>query len=175
MDFARLGGFCAPLDSASKEKLMKTANLDQKQNFLHVYDCIRISLLIALGLGMLWILLVQCLPRIMTTIVSVFGIIALAFLGIIFLTGKVAKVSSWITVLIGLALLGTSVMFTCFLCFYRLRNKLIGIFLDWATYFFKEHCLYFFYIFIFIALTAGLVVLCMFQHLAYLSHSDLTH
>lgn len=171
VDFTRLGGFCAPVDSASKDRLMKTANLEQKWNFLNIYDCIRISLLIALGLGLLWMLFVQCLPRVISNIVTVLAIIALAFLGIILLSGKVSRVSSWVTVLLGLSLLGVALLFTCFLCFYRLRNKLISIFLDWATYFFKDYCLMFLYPFIFVGLTAGLIVLCMFQHLAYLSHS----
>lgn len=61
------------------------------------------------------------------------------------------------------------------LCFYRLRNKLINIFLDWSTHFLKDHMLYYLYPFIFIALTVGLIVLCMFQHLAYLSNADPTH
>lgn len=119
-------------------------------------------------------LLVQCFPRAVSTVVTVLAIISLGFLGIIFLSGKVTRVSSWVTVLIGLGLLGVALMFACFLCFYRLRNKLISIFLDWATYFFKDHCLMFLYTFIFMGFTAGLIVLCMFQHLAYLSHSDLT-
>ncbi len=175
VDFTRLGGFCAPVDEASRERLMKTANLEQKWNFLNIYDCIRISLLISLGLGLVWMLLVQCIPRAMSTIVTALAIVSLAFLGIIFLSGKVTRVNSWVTTLIGLGLLGVGVMFACFLCFYRLRNKLISIFLDWATYLLKDQCMTFFYIFIFMGFTAGLIVLCMFQHLAYLSHSDLSH
>lgn len=175
VDFTRLGGFCAPLDSASKDRVMKTANLTQKWNFLNIYDCIRISLLIALGMGFLWMILVQCIPRVISTVVTVLAIVAIAFLGIIVISGRISGMSSWVSIVLGLILMGTAVMFACFLCFYRLRNKLINIFLDWSTQFLKEHCAYFLYPFIFIALTAGLIVLCMFQHLAYLSHAEPTH
>ena len=152
---------------------MQTAHLQDKWNFLNVYDSVRISLLLALGLGVLWMLFVQFFPRLMATVVTVLAIIALGFLGILFLSGKISGIQPWVTLLIGLFLVALAILFACFLCFYRLRNKLIGIFLDWSTVFLKEHCIYFFYTFVFIALTAGLIVLCMFQHLAYLSHSDL--
>jgi hypothetical protein len=175
VDFTRLGGFCAPVDSASKDRLMKTANLEQKWNFLNIYDCIRISLLISLGMGIIWMLLVQCIPRAMSAVITVLAIISLAVLGIVFLSGKVTRAGTWVTVLIGVGLLVVALMFACFLCFYRLRNKLISIFLEWATYFLKENCMLFLYTFIFMGLTAGLIVLCMFQHIAYLSHSDLSH
>lgn len=173
VDFGRLGGFCAPLDEASKQRLMDTANLNEKWNFLNIYDAIRISLLIAFGLGILWMICVQICPRAMAMIVAILAIISLIVLGIMIWAGKLSGISDWVKIVLGIVLIGIALLFTCFLCFYRLRNKLIGIFLDWATYFFKEHCLYFIFPFIFIALTAGLIVLCMFQHMAYLSGSDL--
>jgi MFS family permease len=126
-------------------------------------------------MGLLWMILVQCIPRIISTVVTVLAIIAIGFLGIIVISGRISKLSSWVCVVLGLILLGIAVMFACFLCFYRLRNKLINIFLDWSTHFLKDHMLYYLYPFIFIALTVGLIVLCMFQHLAYLSNADPTH
>lgn len=116
---------------------MDTANLREKWNFLNIYDSVRISLLLALGLGILWMLFVQFFPRLMSTIVTILAIITIGFLGILFLSGKIAGTQTWVTIFIGLFLVGLAILFACFLCFYRLRNKLIGIFLEWATHFLR--------------------------------------
>ena len=59
-----------------------------------------------------------------------------------------------------------------FLCVYRRRLKLIGLFLDYATHFLSSNCIVFVYIPVFIILTIGLIVLCTFQHLAFASHYE---
>jgi hypothetical protein len=151
---------------------MNTANLNSKWNFLNIYDCIRISLLVALGLGILWVMIVQCIPRVVALVVTVLAILSLGAMGIFVLVGNISSINNTVKIILGTILIGLAVLFSFFLCFYRRRNKLIGIFLDWSTRFMKEHIIYFFYPFIFIALTAGLVALCLFQHLAYLSKSQ---
>lgn len=131
------------------------------------------SLLIALGLGCLWVLFVQCIPRIMASIATVCAILAVGAIGILALIGKIKGTSPVVTLILGFVLIGIALMFACFLCFYRLRHKLVPIFLDWASKYFKEHCATFVITFVFVLLTGGLVVLCLFQHIAYISHSPL--
>ena len=97
-------------------------------------------------------LFVQCFPRAMASVVAVLAILALGFLGILILMGKVTGISTVVTLIVGLVLVGIAVLFAAFLCFYRLRNKLVPIFLDWGTCFLREHCGYFLLIFIFIIL-----------------------
>ena len=172
VNFGRLGGFCAPTDVQAQNRLMETANLNSKWNFLNIYDCIRISLLVALGLGVLWMLVVQCIPRVVALVVTVLAILSLLAMGIFVLIGNISNISNTVKIILGVILIGLAVLFSFFLCFYRRRNKLIGIFLDWSTRFMRDHIVYFFYPFIFICLTAGLVILCLFQHLAYLSKSQ---
>jgi hypothetical protein len=62
-------------------------------------------------------------------------------------------------------------MFAFFLCFFRRRHRLTGVFMDWASRSTKEKLSYYLFTLLFIAFSAGLIVLCLFQHLAFLSHS----
>lgn len=175
INFARLGGFCTPTDPTAKATLIKTDNLQAKWNFLYIYDSIRISLLVALVLGCLWVLLVQCMPRAIASIASVLAILALATLGVLVLLGKLHGTSTVVNLVVGFLFLAMALLFACYMCCYRLRGKLVSIFLDWAARFFKERCIYFFLTFVFILLTAGLIVLCLFQHLAFTSHNAPIH
>ena len=171
VNFANLGGFCAPTNATQRLLLIKTANLQSKYDFLTIFNSILLSLLIALGLGCVWVLFVQCLPRAMATVATVGAVLVIGTIGVMALMGKITGTTTVVTLIVGIILLGIAVMFACFLCFYRLRHKLVPIFLDWSSRFFKEHCLYFFFTFLFVVLTAGLIVLCLFQHIAYISHN----
>jgi hypothetical protein len=167
-----LGGFCAPSDEAAQEKLVKTANLDQKWNFLEIYDSIRLSIIISLVIGFIWTQLVQFIPRGMTAFVTVLSILTLAAIGIIILIDNSERISGIVKVIIAVVAITTAVLFTFFLCFFRRRNRLTGVFIDWGTKLAKEKFSYYLFTLLFIIFTVGLIVLCLFQHLAFLSHSD---
>lgn len=107
----------------------------------------------------------------MASIATVCAVLAIGAIGVLALIGKVTGTTTVVTIIAGIILLAIAIMFACFLCFYRLRHKLVPIFLDWASKFFKEHCFYFFLTFVFVILTAGLIALCLFQHIAYISHN----
>lgn len=171
VNFDRLGGFCAPTDSVAQEKLVKTANLDQKWHFLDVYDSILFGILISLAIGLIWSQLVQFLPRAMTAIVTVLSIFILAGIGIIMMIDHSENVSVLWKLAIAIVSLAVAVMFAFFLCFFRRRNRLTGVFIDWATKILRERLSYYLFTFLFIGFSAGLIVLCLFQHLAFLSHS----
>lgn len=133
VNFDRLGGFCAPSDEYAQQKLIQTANLNQKWNFLEIYDSVKLSILISLVVGFLWAQLVQFLPRGMTAFVTVLSIVALAALGVIMLIDKSEGVSAVWKVVIAIVTITTAVLFVFFLCFFRRRNRLTGVFIDWAT------------------------------------------
>ena len=152
--------------------LVKTANLEHKWNFLNIYDCVRISLLVALGIGTLWVFLVQCLPRFISNIATPLAILSLGALGVVVLLGNFSAISQPLKYALGFVLIGFAVLFAFFLCFYRRRSELIAIFLDWATRFMRAEGCFFTYLLIFLVFTAGLVMLCLFQHAAYLSRSE---
>jgi predicted Na+-dependent transporter len=133
VNFDRLGGFCAPTDSVAQEKLMETANLNQKWNFLDVFDSIKLSVLISLAIGIVWSQLVQCLPRLMTSFVTVLSILTLAGIGVVMLIDHSEGVSSIWKLIIAIVSITIAVMFAFFLCFFRRRNRLTGVFIDWST------------------------------------------
>jgi hypothetical protein len=157
INFDRLGGFCAPNDQFAQEKLIKTANLESKWGFLEIYDSVRLCIVIALVVGLFWSQLVQCFPRGMTAIATVLSIVS---------------GSSILKICVGVILITVAVLFTFFLCFFRKRNRLTGVFIDWSTRLAKERVSYYFFVLLFILMTAGLIVLCLFQHLAFLSSSE---
>lgn len=98
---------------------------------------IRISLLIALGIGLVWLVLVHLMPRIMSVASIVFSIIILLVTGaVVFLDRSSGYQNNGLgRILIGTGLIVAAVLFALELCFYRRRIKLTGIFLDWATKF----------------------------------------
>ena len=58
------------------------------------------------------------------------------------------------------------------LCLYRRRLNVTGIFLDYASKFLASKPINFLYIVLFLILTVGLIVLCLFQYLALSSHGE---
>ena len=85
VNFGRLGGFCAPVDQAAQEKLITTANLSQKQNILAIFDSVKIGAGISIIMGIIWLLLVQLLPRFTVNLVSFLSILMFGTIGSIFL------------------------------------------------------------------------------------------
>ena len=58
------------------------------------------------------------------------------------------------------------------LCLYRRRLNVSGIFLDYASKFLASKPVNFLYIVLFLALTVGLIVLCLFEYLALSSNGE---
>lgn len=114
----------------------------------------------------------QCFPRAMTAVVTIFSIISLAAMGVILLIDRSENVSTIAKLIIAIFLLVLAVLFSFFLCFFRRRNRLTGVFIDWGTRLAKQRLTYYLFTILFIVFTAGLIVLCLFQHLAFLSHSE---
>lgn len=117
----------------AQEKLIKTANLDEKWDFLEVFDSIKISILISLGIGLIWSQLVQFLPRAMTAIVTILSILILGGIGVILLIDHSDGASTILKLVVAFISIAIAVMFAFFLCFFRRRNRLTGVFIDWAT------------------------------------------
>ena len=87
-DVQRLGGFCIPEDSGAANSLINNANLQKKQGFLKTYDIIRLSLVISLIIGIVWVIFVQCMPKVMATAALILGSIILLVSGAILLLDK---------------------------------------------------------------------------------------
>lgn len=132
--FQRLGGFCAPTDEAARDKLIKNAGLQGKWNFLGTYDVMRISLLLALGIGIVWMILVQVIPRIMAPAAIFMGSLLLLTAGVLLFADNAhgwEGLEAW-RIIIAVFLILFSVLFFAMLCFYRRRVKTAGVLLHYA-------------------------------------------
>ena len=138
---------------------------------MDVYDSIRLSVIISLAIGILYSAVVQCFPRAIVSFVSVFSIFTLIGIGTLMLLDHSEGVSILWKLVIAIISITVAVMFAFFLCFFRRRHRLTGVFMDWASRSTKEKLSYYLFTLLFIAFSAGLIVLCLFQHLAFLSHS----
>ena len=173
VDMGRLGGFCSPSNLALRNEILENTHLSNKYNFLNRYDVIRISLLVALALGVLWMILVQLCPKIMTGVAVGLGCLVLFAGGLLLLIDNAKGtegVGFW-RIIVGIVLIGFAILFFLMLFMYRRRIKIAGVLLSYASKFLGERPVNFIYIPIFLALTIGLLILCVFQYLAYSSHS----
>lgn len=169
-----MGGYCAPNSESARNKLIDNLNLQEKWTFLNTYDVIRFSLLIALMVGILWMVIVHCLPKFAAIWAIFLGSITLIAAGVILLIDNAQGWNGgdiW-RIVIGSILIVFGVIFFAMLCIYKRRIKITGVFLDYATKFLGKHPINFIYIPIFILLLAGLIILCLFQYLAFSSQAE---
>ena len=172
--FQRLGGFCAPTDEAARSKLIKNAGLQDKWSFLGTYDVMRISILLSVGVGIFWMVLVQLLPKIMAPTAIFLGSILLLGAGVLLIADKPTgweDRESW-RIIIAIFLILFSMLFFSMLCLYRRRIKIVGVLLEYGGKFLASQSINFLYILAFIAFTLGLLILCLWEYLAYSSHSS---
>jgi hypothetical protein len=173
--FQRLGGFCAPNSDSASALLVQNLNLQSKWDFLNTYDIIRISMLIAFGIGFLWMLLVQCIPRATSVLSLVLGCITLIVCGVLLLVDGGAAgwqgLQAW-RVVLGVLLMFFGVIFFAMLFAYKRRIKTTGIFLAYSAKFLGDRWVNFLFIPVFIVMLLGLLALCLFQYLAYSSQAN---
>jgi len=73
----RIGAFCAPTDETASQKLFSQEQLGTKLTLVYGYDVVLFTLLIAFLIGILYLVLVSCLPKIMTYAVFVLAALVL--------------------------------------------------------------------------------------------------
>ena len=140
------------------------------------YDIVRITLLLALALGIIWMVLVQLLPRVMAGVAIGLASLILLIAGVLLLADNSAgweNNGAW-RIIIAVFCIFFAIFFFVMLCIYKRRIKIAGVLLRYAAKFLAERAINFVYIPIFIALTIGLIVLCIFQYLAYSSNREPT-
>ena len=141
---------------------------------MNTYDIIRLSLAISFAMGILWMALVQCIPKIMAVFAILAGSLILVGAGVMLL---VDNPNGWqnygpIKYIIGAFLIVFGLIFFITMFLYKRRIKLTGVFLDYAGKFLVQKPVNFIFIPIFIILLLGLIVLCLFQYLAFSSSAD---
>lgn len=162
-----------PTDEEARFKLMQNANLGQKWGFMNNYDVIRLSLLLSLLVGIIWMSLVQCSHRSFAVVTVVAASLLLLAFGIILLADNQAvwNNSAWRIIIAVFCLILAMFFLTLVFC-YRRRIKITGVLLFYAARFLAIQPVNFGFIFISLLFTIGLLVLCLFQYLAFSSHSE---
>lgn len=118
--------------------------------------------------------LVQCMPKVMAGAAIFLGSLTLVAGGIILLVDNAAgweNYGPW-RIIIGVFLLIFGVIFFITMFLYKRRIKITGVFLSYAARFLAQKPVNFIFIPIFILLILGLIVLCLFQYLAFSSNAD---
>jgi hypothetical protein len=131
-------------------------------------------MVIAFCIGLVWMILVQCLPRPTAILSLLFGCFTLIACGIILFIDNTAGWKGyevWRYVIASLLTL-FGLIFFIMLFVYKKRIKTTGIFLAHSAKFLSEKPINFLFIPIFILLLLGLLALCLFQYLAYSSQAD---
>lgn len=118
--------------------------------------------------------LVQFLPKIMAAGAILLGSFTLIAAGIILLVDNAAgweNYGAW-RIIIGVFLLIFGIIFFITMFLYKRRIRITGVFLSYAARFLTQKPINFVFIPIFIAMILGLIVLCLFQYLAFSSNAD---
>lgn len=114
------------------------------------------------------------MPKVMAIAAILLGSLTLIAAGIMLLVDNAAGWESYgparIIIAVFLILFGIIFFVTLFL--YQRRIKITGIFLSYASKFLAQKPINFIFIPIFIILLLGLIVLCLFQYLAFSSNAE---
>lgn len=166
-----LGAFCLPSDENLKNKLISDAGLDQKFNAIKAIDYLLTGLGIAFGFSIIWMLIVQFLPKyaiwMMFFISAALLIVAacISFIG----SGSHFAENQGLAIFFGIIFVFFFLLLVYYLCVHRRQLEICSCFLEIAADCFKENLTSVLYILLFIILTISFVVLLVFEYLAFSS------
>ena len=169
-----LGGFCDPRDEDAKQKLWENHILADKASLLGGYDSILISLAIGVCVGIIYLIAMVSLPRMMTYTVFILAFASLLTAAIILIAQPIKLLSTqtntW-NIILGIFLIMVAVCLLIFFFCYQQEIELGSIFMFYANVFLKENIIIFAYIPLYMVLSFGLVVLCVWQFIAFGSYN----
>jgi hypothetical protein len=168
-----LGGFCEPTDSAANEKFWGNHILAEKMSLLGGYDSILIALVIGVCVGLIYLIAVVLLPRMMTYFAFILAFASLLTAAIILMVQPIKLLTesgnTW-NIILGIFFIAIAVCLLIFFFCYQQEIELGSIFMYYANVFLKENIIIFAYVPLFILLSFGLVVLCVWQYIAFGSY-----
>lgn len=171
----KLGGFCNPTDQDANSRLWKNRVLSDKASLLGGYDSILTALSIGACIGLIYLIVVVFLPRVITYFAFILAFASLLTAAIILIVQPIKLLSetsnTW-NIIIGVILITIAVLILIFFFCYQQEIELGSIFIYHANVFLKENIAIFAYVLLFIALSFGLVVLCIWQFIAFGSYNS---
>ena len=131
-----------------------------------------IALAIGVGVGLLYLVLFILLPKIMSYLVFVLCALTLIVAAILLLVQPIKLMAfegnTW-NIIIAIALIILAIFIFAYIFCQKQELELASIFLTYANLFLKENAILFLYIPLFIVLSFGLVVLIIWQFIAFTS------
>jgi MFS family permease len=170
-----MGGFCQPVDSSANNKLWQNHILSEKVSLLGGYSAIMWALAIGTCIGVIYLIAVVLLPRMMTYVAFILAFACLLTAGILLLVQPIKLLShdssTW-NVIIGIVMIAVAVCLLVFFFCYQQEIELASIFINYANVFLKENFIVFAYVPLYMLLSFGLFVLCVWQFIAFGSYEQ---
>jgi hypothetical protein len=165
-----LGGFCLPIESALEDKFWSNPLIANKEYLIKGYTAIGFALLIGLCVGILYLVAVVLAPKVITNLVFVLAFLALGAVGVLMIVQPINMLEysgNFWNVAFGVLFLVVSLCIFIFYFCYREEIEVGAIFMAYSNQFLKETPQLLLYILLFLVLSAGLVVLCVWQYIAF--------
>jgi hypothetical protein len=138
------------------------------------YDAILWSLAIGTCIGLIYLIAVVLLPRMMAYLAFILAFAVLLTGSILLIVQPIKLLDSdsntW-NVIIGALFIAVAVVTLIFFFCYQQEIELASIFLNYGNVFLKENIIIFAYIPLYIVLSLGLAVLCIWQFIAFGSYN----
>jgi hypothetical protein len=167
----RLGSFCLPTDPTLRSQLLASAGLSSKFNNIKALDYLLVGVGISFGLSIIWLLLVQFLPKAMFWVALLLAAVMLFIAMLVFLIGAGSTLvdgQGW-AIIIGIVCLVLLVAVVLYAFLNRKQIYLAGCFLEVASESLKEHLSTLIWVPIFIALSFLFGWLLVFEYIAFAS------
>lgn len=127
----RLGSFCLPSDPTLKNQLLYDAGIERRFNSLHALNYLFMGVWIAFVLSLIWLVLVQCLPKIIYWIAMVLALFLLVVAMFVFFIGSgntLVNGQGW-AILLGIVCLVLAVVIVLYSWTHRKQIYITGCFL----------------------------------------------
>lgn len=148
--------------------MWNSPQLSVKNGIINSIDIMLLSLLFGFLLGVIYLGITTCFPKMSVQLAFIGVFIAMLFAGIYVLAKPVQLFSPNIwNILLGVGFILTGVVFLIYSFCYRKQIKLAQIFIQNANIFLKTDPIVFLYIPLFLVLTFGLIVLIVWQYVAF--------
>jgi hypothetical protein len=151
----RLGAFCLPEDDNLKDQLLYQAKITERSNNLKALDYMLGGLGIAFGLSLIWLALVQFIPKAVYWIALLTAALMLLVAMLVFFIGSgntLVEGQGW-AILLGIICLALLVAVVLYAIFNRKQIYLVGCFLEIAGDYLKQNWSTLIWVPIFIGLT----------------------
>jgi hypothetical protein len=149
--------------------------LASKYSLVNGYDVILLSLVIGVSLGLLYLALTLCFPKLITQAVFFLAFILILIAAILILSRPVLIFSlsknGW-NIFLAILLIFFAFALLIYAFCYKKEIELASIFMYHSNKFLKESPAVFGYIALFLVLSFGLIVLCIWQYIAFGTAND---